>query len=287
MNRSIVVTRKRNKVTYPPKDMLLLVPELLMWALIFCLPSILSVISSFMSDDSMSHFVGLQNYTHLIHDSYFVISFHNTLLFIGIAIACSILLSILIAQVLCARKFSYLMLLFFLIPQFLPAPSIATIWETLCGYGSWLSQRIQHNNVDVWNFTSLLLLFLWKNTSTAVAIFNIGMQQLDRNVLDYARIDGASEWAIFLRIKIPQLKHISIFALYFLTINSIRIFRESYVLFGSYPPISLFFIQHYLNFHFVNLEYGIISAAGSLFSFFLLLIFAIVKQIYTKEVDEI
>ena len=52
----------------------------------------------------------------------------------------------------------------------------------------------------------------------------------------------------------------------YLAMNGMRIFRESYLLYGMYPPKPLYFIQNYVNNHFTKLDYGLLSAWSSLFA---------------------
>ena len=48
-------------------------------------------------------------------------------------------------------------------------------------------------------------------------------------------------------------------------INSFKVFREAYLLAGSYPHESIYMLQHYMNNNFYKLNYQHISTASILF----------------------
>ena len=79
-------------------------------------------------------------------------------------------------------------------------------------------------------------------------------------------MDGASHRTIAIRIALPMLCTVTLFAIIYLAMNGMRIFRESYLLYGMYPPKPLYFIQNYVNNHFTKLDYGLLSAGSSLFA---------------------
>jgi multiple sugar transport system permease protein len=66
-----------------------------------------------------------------------------------------------------------------------------------------------------------------------------------------------------------------------------RVFRESYLMFGSYPDKALYFIQHYMNNHFAKLNYQTLSAASLLFFLPVLLVFGLMLHLERKATEQI
>jgi len=116
------------------------------------------------------------------------------------------------------------------------------------------------------NTSTLLTLYLWKNIGAVNLLFLIGLQGIEPSVFDAASVDGASHRTIAIRIALPMLCTVTLFAIIYLAMNGMRIFRESYLLYGMYPPKPLYFIQNYVNNHFTKLDYGLLSAGSSLFA---------------------
>lgn len=117
-----------------------------------------------------------------------------------------------------------------------------------------------------WKYITLLTLYLWKNIGAVNLLFLIGLQGIEPSVFDAASVDGASHCTIAIRIALPMLCTVTLFAIIYLAMNGMRIFRESYLLYGMYPPKPLYFIQNYVNNHFTKLDYGLLSAGSSLFA---------------------
>jgi multiple sugar transport system permease protein len=63
-------------------------------------------------------------------------------------------------------------------------------------------------------------------------------------------------------------------------VNSLKIYRESYLLWGSYPDKSVYMLQNYLNNHFAKLNYQNISTAAILF---FIAIYSIVAFVFMLE----
>lgn len=46
--------------------------------------------------------------------------------------------------------------------------------------------------------------------------------------------------------------------------QALKIYREAYLLYGEYPPNSVYLLQHYMNNHFYKLNYQRIASASLL-----------------------
>ena len=88
------------------------------------------------------------------------------------------------------------------------------------------------------------------------------MAAIPKEMLEAAEVDGSSGIQRIYYMVLPSLKP----AFYTITIvsflNSFKVFREAYLVAGSYPPKSMYLLQHLFNNWFVNLELGKISAGG-------------------------
>ena len=274
-----------NELVYPRQDMKWFIPGFLGWLLLYFIPFVLSLISSFMTDNANATFAWFDNYIIIFRDSYFFLSLKNIVFFLLIVIIFTIILGLTIAQILFVTHRIQGILLFFLLPLFLPAPSIAAIWNVMIGSGSPLAGLLRLYD-EQWNFLSLFMLFLWKSIGATAALYLTGMRAINKSIFYAAQVDGANKKALFFRIELPMLRNISAFALLFLLMNGVKIFRESYMLYGAYPPPNLFFVQHYINLSFARLDFGLLSAAGTVFSIFIVCVFSIIWKCLSRGEDD-
>ena len=77
---------------------------------------------------------------------------------------------------------------------------------------------------------ALIFAWLWMSLGFAVVVVGSGLSALPRDVLEAARVDGASEWQVFRHVTMPLLKPVLVVIFITLTINVLKIFDIVYVL---------------------------------------------------------
>ena len=77
-------------------------------------------------------------------------------------------------------------------------------------------------------------------------------------------LEGAGSARIFFSIKLRYLSPTILFVTILSLINSMKIFREVYLLTGKYPYEGLYLLQHFMNNTFESLDYQKLSAAAIL-----------------------
>jgi multiple sugar transport system permease protein len=277
---------KYNKLVFPARDMLWLIPGTAMFCLCYVIPYFVSLLSSFLSNAETPEFVGLENYRVLFSDGFYWLSLKNTLLYLFLAIELTLILGLFIAYAFFMLRHLQALVVLLLIPFFLPFASISALWRSMMGNSSQLVQFLHPRDAS-WKFLSLLLLFLWKNVGVATCLILVGRHGIDPSVLSAAELDGASKRQLLCKIELPLLRHVIIFSIIYLLMNGVRIFRESYLLYGGYPPANLFFVQHYINGYFARLDYSLLSSAAVVFSHIVLVLFYIAWSILHKgDCDE-
>ena len=119
-------------------------------------------------------------------------------------------------------------------------------------------------------------------------LFMSGLHNIPKELLEYADVEGASEWYKFWAIKLRYLSPTVLFVTILSLINSMKIFREVYLLTGDYPYESLYMLQHFMNNTFSLLEYQKLSSSaiimGLVMSVIIALLF-IVEYWFGKDVE--
>jgi len=74
------------------------------------------------------------------------------------------------------------------------------------------------------------LLDIWKTTPFVALLLLAGLQSIPASVYEAARVDGASSWMTFWKVKLPLIRTSILIALLFRTLDAFRVFDSIYVL---------------------------------------------------------
>lgn len=107
----------------------------------------------------------------------------------------------------------------------------------------------------------VILLNVWRNTPWFTMIVLSGLLNISRDYYEAATVDGANDFKQFLYITLPSLKNILFFCSITLTVDSWKLFNESYILPGpGTSNTSLFQYMYESGFSIFNMGYA--SAIG-------------------------
>ncbi|WP_101432816.1 carbohydrate ABC transporter permease, partial [Bifidobacterium asteroides] len=160
-------------------------------------------------------FVGLANYRRLLADGQFWSSVRRVVVFTVVQVPIMLCLSALMALALDSLRLHGMR--FFRISTFLPyaVPAVvsALVWGFMYGakYGlvgslnAWLGTHVDVlqpsvllaaiGNINTWEFTGYNMLIFYSSLST-----------VPRSLYEAAAIDGAGEWQVVRRVKLPELR---------------------------------------------------------------------------------
>ncbi|WP_217575828.1 carbohydrate ABC transporter permease [Mesorhizobium sp. GbtcB19] len=77
---------------------------------------------------------------------------------------------------------------------------------------------------------AVLIVDIWKTTPFMALLILAALQMLPREILEVARLDGASPWQIFWRVTLPLIRPAVMVAVIFRALDALRIFDLIYVL---------------------------------------------------------
>lgn len=120
----------------------------------------------------------------------------------------------------------------------------------------------------------VIILNVWRNTPWFTMIILSGLLNISRDYYEAATVDGAGRWKQFWYITMPSLKNILFFCSITLTVDSWKIFNESYILPGpGTSNTSLFQYMYESGFNIFNM--GFASAIGVI----LIIILAVLSMV--------
>jgi cellobiose transport system permease protein len=184
-------------------------------------------------------YIGLDNFSALIHDSYFWNAVENTLAIFVIStvpqLAFALFLAHLLNTKLRARTFFRM---FVLLPQVTSLVAVALIFTQLFSHDYGLvnyvlSQFGIHNvNWEAGRFSSwvaLSVMVTWRWAGYNALIYLAAMQGIPDELYEAAAIDGAKPWKQFRHVTIPLLRPTIIFTVIVSTIGGLQLFTEPYL----------------------------------------------------------
>ena len=259
---------------------LFVLPCLLGALVFYAIPFVINLYYSFTQNTGRVTFVGLNNYIALFQNSAFILAIKNTgcfnVLAVPLLVAVSLFFALLLNRGIKNISFFRSSLIY---PLIIPSASVILVWQLLFedkGVINGLLQRLNLETVPFlnsgWSMYIIVLLFIWKNCGYNVILFLAGLNMIPRELFEASEMEGASKFFTLRRITLPLLVPTTFFVALISIINSMKIFREVYLLTGAYPYEGLYMIQHFMNNNFENLDYGRLSTASVIVSVVIALI---------------
>lgn len=161
--------------------------------------------------------VGWQNYSRLFSIRAWGIAVDNLLIFgsLYIAISCAIGLALAIFLDQKIRTEGFIRTIY-LYPMALSFIVTGTAWKWFLdpgiglqavvrswGWESFTFEWIKDSDMAIY---TIVIAAVWQTSGFVMAMFLAGLRGIDNEVLKAAQIDGASNWALYRRIVIPQLR---------------------------------------------------------------------------------
>lgn len=186
-------------------------------------------------------FVGFSNYQTLFRNQRFIIDMRNTFTFTTLFLLSSILLGFLLAVLLDQKiKGESIFRNIFLFPMALSYIVTGVVWRWLLSPGTQITGPLGVNMLfdmvglgflkSGWftdpsiGIRAVVIAATWQTTGYIMALYLAGMRAIPVELREAARVDGASELQIYMRIIIPLLSPITLSAVIILGHISLKIF---------------------------------------------------------------
>ena len=181
--------------------------------------------------------VGIENYLKAFQDQSFRYSFGYPALYAFISLVLINVLAFMVAYALTQKiKGSNLFRTVFFMPNLIGGIVLGYIWSMIFdGLLSAYSTSILTNTT--WGFWGLIILMCWQQIGYMMIIYIAGLQAVPEDMLEAAKIDGASRWQTLIKVTIPNIMP-SITICMFLTLtNGFKLFDQNLALTGGLPYI--------------------------------------------------
>ncbi|GAA6444622.1 hypothetical protein K170097C1_30130 [Hungatella effluvii] len=137
-----------------------------------------------------------------------------------------------------------------------------------------------------WALAAIIIVHVWNGTGYYMVIFLAGLSNINRQLYEAARVDGANGVQVFRYITVPQLKPTIIFSMIYATITYLRSFALVEILTEGGPYRSTETIIMYMfkqGFQSRNVGYASVIAVVV---FLITLVISLIQMKLTKYYDD-
>lgn len=208
------------------KPWLFVGPALVLIAFFLVYPTVVTIVRSFFGRGTVLfgptvQYVGLTNYRFVFTNSTMITALRNNVLWAVLFTACTVGFGLTLAVLLDRVKYEKIVKSIIFIPAAISMVGASVIWKFMYAWRpagqdqigflnaivvafggeplGWLMMRPWINNI------CLIVVGIWMWTGFCMVILSAAYKSIPKQLLEAARIDGASEWRVFRNVLLPLL----------------------------------------------------------------------------------
>jgi alpha-glucoside transport system permease protein len=221
-------------------------PALVILSVYLIYPVVNTVLISF-KDAQSQDWVGLDNYKFVFTDDSMLRAIRNTALWIILVPLVAVSIGLVFATLADRlRRGEAIAKSLIFLPMAISFVGAAVTWRLIYsfrpeGFGSnvgflngiwqglgnnpvaWLSER-------PWNNLFLIVIMVWIQTGFAMVVLSAAIKSIPDEIIEAARIDGASEFQVFRRIMVPSILPTIVVVTTYMVINALKVFDIVFVM---------------------------------------------------------
>lgn len=186
--------------------------------------------------DPVMQYIGLDNYIKLFNNPLFWSALGNNIYWIIFGSIGAIGLGLILALLVSTRPIGFhVFRTIYFMPQVLGASIVGVIWLLIYAprrgflyrfgeeFGIDFLKRSLLANTDT-ALLGILIASIWASIGFFFVIFLAGLQNVDQDLIDASKVDGANTWQRLRFVIIPQLSHVVTMVIALGMINSLKVF---------------------------------------------------------------
>jgi N,N'-diacetylchitobiose transport system permease protein len=242
--------------------------------------------------------IGLQNYSRIVHDRLFWHVVVRTLAFTVAAVSLTMVFGTLIALLLAelGTKMRVLLTGGLIFVWATPVVVAVAVWSWMIdfefGVANWLLTYLHigdfnHHDwfANTWSGWAVITsLVVWGAIPFVTLMVFAGLTQVPQELVEAASTDGASPWRIFRDVTVPLLMPIFVILISLSIIWDFQVFNQIWILLDGQPPPDYFTMSIYaFTTSFQQSEYGL----GSAIALVMVAILLVVSFVYIRQMVKI
>jgi alpha-glucoside transport system permease protein len=251
---------------------LYLIPALLILLFFVVYPTVNTIYLSFLGPDSVQSAAAtcregqpcwgaLENYRHALTDDTMLLAFRNNLLWIVLMVPGTTFLGLIIAVLVDRVRYESLSKAIIFLPMAISFVGAGVIWDNVYQFraeGPQLGllnaivtaigfRPVPWTTTGPWvNNVALIIVGVWMWTGFCMTILSAALKGVPVDLLEAARVDGATEWTVFWRITVPIVSPTIVVVLTTMTVNVLKIFDIVYVIGKGQPGVQVIATRMYI-----------------------------------------
>ena len=270
MNRAIELLPERYAEGVKPY--VFVGPCLVILAVFLIYPVINTILISF-KDARSESFVGLDNFRFVFTDHDMLVSIRNTFGWIIIVPFFGVLIGLAFATLADRlRRGEAIAKSMIFLPMAISFAGAAITWRLIYsfrpqGFGSnigllngimiglgqnpvaWLQQQ-------PWNNLLLMVIMVWMQTGFAMVVLSAAIKSIPDEIIEAARIDGASEFQVFRRIVVPSILPTIVVVTTYMVINALKVFDIVFVMGNAESDGTVVIAERMIDWFFSSRHFG-------------------------------
>lgn len=220
-------------------------PCLVLLAVFLVYPVFNTLLTAF--KDKHSHeFVGLDNFRFVFTDRNMLRSIRNTAAWIILVPACAVTIGLAFATLADRlRRGEAVAKSMIFLPMAISFAGASITWQLIysyrpSGYGTNIGllngvmlglgqEPVKWLQLQPWNNLLLMVIMIWIQTGFAMVVLSAAIKAIPDEIIEAARIDGASELQVFRRVVVPSILPSIVVVTTYMVINAMKVFDIVFV----------------------------------------------------------
>ncbi|MCA9894598.1 MAG: sugar ABC transporter permease [Anaerolineae bacterium] len=229
----------RHRVGY-----IFVLPALVMYIIFFLYPFLSSIYLSLTDWDGINpmNYIGLENYQRLLGDPQMWNALGHNITWVLVGTFAPIAIGLLLAVLLWSNTRGQLVFrTVYFMPVVMSSVVVGIIWGWVynpifgflnhlleaVGLGGLARGWLGETNTALY---AVMVAAIWQYVGFCVVILFAGLQKVDIELIEAARIDGANSWQRFINVIIPQLRHVLTMVTAYTVIGGFNVFDIVFIL---------------------------------------------------------
>lgn len=221
-------------------------PALALLAVFLAYPSAHTLAMSFLSADA-SQPVGLENYHYLFTDQLMLGALRNNVLWIALFTTATVVLGLAIAMLADRLPYENALKSVIFLPMAVSFVAAGVIWKFMYDFRPPGTPQTGTLNALLtavvpgfqpqawlinppWNNLALIVVGVWAWTGFCMVILSAALKGIPTEIIEAARVDGASDWQLFRRIILPMMSPTVVVVATTMVIFALKAFDIVYVM---------------------------------------------------------
>ncbi|WP_309646746.1 MULTISPECIES: sugar ABC transporter permease [Nocardioides] len=234
----VLTSRLRSRAGERVQTAAFLAPSLLLIAAGLLYPAIKTIYQSFY-DAAGTTFVGLDNYQTIVTDGDQLQVLRNTAIWVVLTPLAATAVGLVYAVLIDRAKFEKFAKALIFLPMAISLVGASIIWKFVYDYRGTDENQIGVVNqilkslgfdtyrfllTEPWNTLFLIVIMIWVQAGFAMTILSASIKAIPEDVMEAARLDGASAMKMFRYITVPSIRPSLIVVLTTISISTLKVF---------------------------------------------------------------